>query len=279
MKITENIHQLQIDFEIALSPENKISRFVNVLIIFDKNITLIDSGVKGSEHTIFDYIKEQGRNFTEIDKIILSHAHPDHIGSAAAIKSRTGCKVYCHELEQQWVEDIELQYKQRPVPGFFNLVDKPVTIDGFLEDNQLISIGENLTINCLHTPGHSKGLLSFFFIEDKIMFTADAIPLKNDLPNYDNFTQLEKSLKTIKNSGNYITLLTSWTPAITDSSQMYQLILEGETYLKKLDKAVKKHYKGEPVLALDNCKNCIDELGLPPFFINPIVNKAFCSHL
>ena len=49
MKITDQVHLLKIDFEIAISPEKKLPRFVNVIIVFGDKITLVDSGVKGSE--------------------------------------------------------------------------------------------------------------------------------------------------------------------------------------------------------------------------------------
>lgn len=63
MKITDQVHLLKIDFEIAISPEKKLPRFVNVIIVFGHKITLIDSGVKGSEKKIRQYIEEQGRSF------------------------------------------------------------------------------------------------------------------------------------------------------------------------------------------------------------------------
>ena len=66
MKLADKIHLLKIDFEIAISPEKKLPRFVNVLIIFGSQITLIDTGVKGSEERIFSYIRECGRNISEI---------------------------------------------------------------------------------------------------------------------------------------------------------------------------------------------------------------------
>jgi glyoxylase-like metal-dependent hydrolase (beta-lactamase superfamily II) len=279
MKITDAIHQLQIDFEITISPETKIPRFVNVLIIFGETITLVDTGIKNSETIIFDYIKKHGRNYTEINTIILSHSHPDHIGSAAKIKELTNCKVLAHKLEQEWIEDIELQNKQRPVPGFYNLVDTPVLVDEFLENGQSLKISDDVTVKCIHTPGHSKGMLCLNFIEDKILFTADAIPLKGDIPNYDNFLELEKSLKTIKNMGFYNTLLASWAPEMTDTNKIFQVIHEGEAYLKKLDNAVKKHYISSNIGSLESCQACIQELGLPPFLVNPIVDKAFRSHL
>jgi hypothetical protein len=41
MKFTDKIHLLQIDFEIAITPEKKLTRFVNVIIIFGDKITLV----------------------------------------------------------------------------------------------------------------------------------------------------------------------------------------------------------------------------------------------
>jgi len=55
MKLTDKIHLLQIDFEIAITPDKKIARSVNVIIIFWDKITLIDTGVKGSKEQIFAY--------------------------------------------------------------------------------------------------------------------------------------------------------------------------------------------------------------------------------
>ena len=164
MKLTDKIHLLQIDFEILLKPEMKISRFVNVIIIMGDSITIIDTGVKGSEKQIFSYIEGQGRNVKDISRIILSHAHPDHIGSAAEIKRLTGCEILTHAREREWMEDLELQNKERPVPGFFNLVDTPVFPDLLIDADQELKLQDGLTINLIHSPGHSRGSLNILFV-------------------------------------------------------------------------------------------------------------------
>ena len=141
MKLTDNIHLLKIDFEIPLKSKKKIRRYVNAILVFSDKITLIDTGVKGSEKFIFEYIKSQNRDYTEIDRIILSHSHPDHIGGARIIKDLTNCRIYADKSERNWIEDIETQYTERPVPGFYTLADRPVRIDDFLVDNQEIMAG------------------------------------------------------------------------------------------------------------------------------------------
>jgi hydroxyacylglutathione hydrolase len=279
MKLREKIHLVRIDFEIAISPGRKIPRFVNVLIIFGDNITLIDTGVKESEKQIFDYILQNGRRISEIKTVILSHSHPDHIGSAAEIKDITGCRIMAHEAEKEWIEDIEIQNMERPVPGFFNLVSRPVKIDDYLSDNQILKPGTDVTIKILHAPGHSKGSINVLFIEDRILFTADSIPLKNDIPNYDNFPDMMNSLGRIKSIGDYDILLTSWTPPLVNRSEIEKIVLDGEDYLKKIDAAVKENYVGIKTDPLSACRQTVEKLGLPPFLVTGVVNRAFVSHL
>jgi hydroxyacylglutathione hydrolase len=278
MKLTDKIHLLRIDFEILLGPDKKLPRFVNVIIIFGNNITLIDTGVKGSEKIIFEYIEKNMRTPAEIKTIILSHAHPDHIGSAAAIKELTDCQVLAHPDETEWIEHIDVQNRQRPVPGFYSLVDKGVKVDGTLNEGQLIQADDDITLEINYSPGHSKGSVNIFFREDKILFTADSIPLKNDIPNYDSYNDLMQSLQHIKQNKNYSILLSSWTAPHESSTEIKKLIHEGEEYMMKLNKAVKANYLGDETVPLAHCRSTIEMLGLPPFLVNPVVDKAFRSH-
>jgi glyoxylase-like metal-dependent hydrolase (beta-lactamase superfamily II) len=279
MKITEKIHQIRIDFEIQISPERKIPRFVNVIVIFGDEITLIDTGVKQSEKQIFDYIVQNGRNISEIKNIILSHSHPDHIGSAADIKEITGCLILAHASEKEWIENIEIQNRERPVPGFFNLVSRPVKIDSFITDNLLLNPAVGITAKIMQAPGHSNGSLNVLFIEDRILFTADSIPLKNDIPNYASYRDLMNSLGRIKSMKDYDVILTSWTPALNSRSEIERIISEGEEYMMKIDSAVKEYYYSQTTDPLYSCRQVIEKLGLPPFLVTEVVNIAFLSHL
>jgi hydroxyacylglutathione hydrolase len=279
MKLTEKIHLLQIDFEIAITPEKKLTRFVNVLIIFGDKITLIDTGVKGSEDKIFAYIKQNNGSISDIETIILSHSHPDHIGSANKIKDLTNCEILSHVKEIDWIENIDLQNKLRPVPGFYNLVDRSVKVDRRLQADQELKVAKDVTLEIIHAPGHSRGSLNIIFEEDSILFTADSIPLKNDIPNYDNYPDLMKSLRTIKENNRYKTLLTSWTLPLTTLPEMKKIISDGEEYMIKIDRIVKEIYIGNELEPFNFCRKTIEKLGLPPFLTTPIVDQAFRSHL
>jgi hydroxyacylglutathione hydrolase len=279
MNLISNIHLLKHPFEINFPNGQKLSRFVYSIIIFGAEITLVDSGVKESHQRIFEYIEQQGRKTSDIKRLILSHSHPDHIGSAAKIKEITECKVLAHKEEQDWIEHIDLQCKMRPVPGFYELANESVKIDEFVEHNQVLKLDENCSIRILHSPGHSIGSINIEFIEDKVLFTADSIPLNNDIPNYDNYFDLLTSLVQIKKNTNYDLLISSWTEPLNDKTKIDQLIAEGEAYLHKIDNLVNIYYSGESEKPFEYCQKVIEELNLPHFFVNPIVDKAFRTHL
>ncbi|MDD4093267.1 MAG: MBL fold metallo-hydrolase, partial [Methanothrix sp.] len=122
MQITNHVHCLKMPFQITSPDGQKINRFVYAYLIYGDEICLIDSGVAHCQQIIIDYLQATGRKPEDITRLILTHAHPDHIGSAAAIKSMTGCIVHAHASERAWIEDINLQARDRPVPGFFDLV-------------------------------------------------------------------------------------------------------------------------------------------------------------
>ena len=106
------IHQLKIDFNVT----ERVRRFVYVYIIEAENCYLIDSGVFGCQKQIVDYLAKIGRKPEDVKGLFLTHAHPDHIGSAAWWQEHTDCKIYASEGEKLWIEDIDLQFKERPIP-------------------------------------------------------------------------------------------------------------------------------------------------------------------
>jgi len=130
MQVSKSLHVLWHDVRVPVPSGRELVRFVYSLLLSGDSITLVDSGVKGGQDAIYDYIQGQGRKIEEISTLILSHSHPDHIGSASSIKALTGCKVLAHRPEQAWIERPELQNRERPVPGFFDLVDGPGEADG-----------------------------------------------------------------------------------------------------------------------------------------------------
>ena len=119
MKINDRVHQLRIQFNVT--PE--ITRYVYVYIIMGKEgCYLVDAGVKGCDKKIEEYIHKFGKNRENINAVLLTHSHPDHIGALRSIKETYSCCVYASRGERDWIEDTDLQYEKRPIPGYYGLV-------------------------------------------------------------------------------------------------------------------------------------------------------------
>lgn len=206
MKITPHIHCLRIDFQVT----QEIRRFVHVFFIMGEKIYMIDAGVAGSEQAVSDYLSSQGRSIEDIDRLFLTHSHPDHTGGAAAIKRLSGCMVYASTAEREWIEDIEQQFKDRPIPNFHTLLNESVKIDVFVREGDVISCEEGISLEVLDTPGHSHGSQCFLFREEQALFTGDAIPVPGDIPIYVSSAQLEISLKKLLALEDISLYLSAW---------------------------------------------------------------------
>lgn len=195
MKINDRVHQLRVQFNIT--PE--ITRYVYVYIITGKEgCYLVDAGVKGCDKKIEEYIHKIGKNRENINAVLLTHSHPDHIGALKTIKEMYSCCVYASRGERDWIEDIDLQYEKRPIPGYYSLVDGSVTVDRILSDGDLLCLEPGITIQVIGVPGHSRESLCFYYREQKILFTGDSIPEPSDALIYEDSHASEETLKRLE---------------------------------------------------------------------------------
>jgi len=90
----------------------------------------------------------------EIEAILITHCHFDHIGAVAPVARATGATVYCPEIERGVLADV-----MRWVPPGFGPFES-------YEAEHLLAGGERLALAGLHvevifTPGHSPGHLTY----------------------------------------------------------------------------------------------------------------------
>ena len=123
---------------------------------------LIDSGVYGSEEQIAEYMKTIGRDISEVKAVFLTHAHPDHIGTAAWFREHTGYKIYASQGEQSWIENIDQQYQERLIPNFYKLAGKSTEVDVTVRNGDWIPLEENLNIQVISTLYQCAGYIQNF---------------------------------------------------------------------------------------------------------------------
>ena len=125
MQVGAHVHDVKMSFKLEIAPGKTLERFVYLWLIYAKQIYVIDSGVAGARNLILGNVREIGHDPANIVTLVITHAHPDHVGGALGVQKATGCVVAAHEADKPWIEDTELQYRQRPVPSFHSIVEGP----------------------------------------------------------------------------------------------------------------------------------------------------------
>ncbi len=268
------IHQVKINFNVT--PE--IKRFVYVYIIAGKKgCYLIDSGVAGSETIIEKELTQMGRSISDVKALFITHAHPDHIGGAAALKRASGCQIYASAGEASWIANIDLQFKQRPIPDFYQLVSESVSPDHFLAEHDTVILEQGLTLQAISTPGHSADEISF--IMDKSVFIGDSVPVRGDIPIYVDVQQLRNSLHKLSALSEIHTFYPAWDQTYS-RIEMQKKIKEALEMIDKIGEAVADVLKRDkkmnpPEIARAVC----EKLQMPWLMGNPLFVKTIESHI
>ena len=279
MQIDRHVHAIKVPFRI-LMPQGFVDRFVYVYLIYGtQGVFLIDTGVASAEQAIFDYLRSTGRKVSDISLIIQTHAHPDHIGASRTIKGETACAVAAHPAEKAWIENVQLQARERPVPDFDRLVAGSLVVNRLLQDSEVFDLGCGLKLKVLYTPGHSQGSLSILLLGYNVLFSGDAIPVPGELPIYEDVLASVASIKKLKAVQDLRFLLPSWDET-SSGAAAYERMDAGLGYLQRIHDAVRRcsHQNGDPdPQGLSEC--VLKDLGLPPELANPLVARTCSAHL
>ncbi|NIS82801.1 MAG: MBL fold metallo-hydrolase [Anaerolineales bacterium] len=151
------------------------------LLEFDAGMILVDAGVPGSKNRIL--AKMAAINREDLRLILITHAHYDHYGSAAALRRLTGAPVAIHLYDRDAMARGEtslgaIRGRGRIVRPFLPVLNRlvpvePTKADVILEDgDSLEEFGINAFV--LHTPGHTMGSISLI-VEGRYAFVGDLI--------------------------------------------------------------------------------------------------------
>lgn len=155
----------------------------NTYIVHDsasRNCVIIDPGYQPG--TILNKVAELGLN---VEAILLTHGHFDHVGAVAQIVEATGCALWLHEGDDS--------QRISPLTSFFYpIANCGFTEVYFCEDSEAIRAG-GLTFTVYATPGHTWG--SVCYRCGDALFSGDTLFAggcgRTDLPGGDYATILE----------------------------------------------------------------------------------------
>lgn len=124
----------------------------------------------------------------EVEAILITHCHFDHIGAVAPVAAATGAPVYCPAIEVPVLADI---MSFVPYPGFgpFESYDADETVAG----GETLELA-GLEIDVVFTPGHSPGHVTYAVRDEDALFSGDVLFKQSvgriDLPGGDGPTLL-----------------------------------------------------------------------------------------
>lgn len=131
------------------------------LIDSGDGLILLDTAIPESAYLLVDSIYRAGFQVKDIKKILISHAHFDHCGAAAAMKELTGAEVYMSREDYQFMKACPEETMVLD-PDSHSQMFEP---DCFYSDKEPVTLGE-ITIKTMLTPGHTVGCTSFFWEEE-----------------------------------------------------------------------------------------------------------------
>jgi hydroxyacylglutathione hydrolase len=190
----------------------------NCYIIQGEGTIMIDGGAPKQAKRFMEALKSLAIKPGDIQLIVITHGHWDHIGSAKEIKEITGAPIALHRHEKDWLEK-----SLQPLPTgvtvwgrifvkimamFMPLVHVPATnVNMVLSDEEFSLNGYGIPGNIIYTPGHSMGSVSVLletgdaFVGDLAM-SGFPLRLSPGLPIFaDDMQEVRKSWKSLLDKG------------------------------------------------------------------------------
>ncbi|MHA1929229.1 MAG: MBL fold metallo-hydrolase [Candidatus Thorarchaeota archaeon] len=157
----------------------------NTIVLLGEQVTVIDPGC--SIELLTSFLRQRDLELRNIDHIVLSHIHPDHITFAARIQRLSKCMIIANEITAPLFNDKE---KMKEFLGFhsshpirplwedlvnkrmFGALDTESHVDYILGKNEKFDAG-GIVLRPIMTPGHLPDHMCIEFPEHELIFGAD----------------------------------------------------------------------------------------------------------
>ena len=189
----EKINESIVQFKIPMS-RNPLGKTFSYLLT--ESNTLIDTGVPTEEayQGLKKQLNEYNLNPKDIEQVIITHLHNDHIGLAqdlrefgAEIWAGSAAKERQEQMVGEWenlyentLKELELfggeEYKSNITRHryIFKSDVRPIPIDRYLYDGENLKIGD-IEFEIIWTPGHSYEQICLYEKNQKILFSGDHV--------------------------------------------------------------------------------------------------------
>ncbi|WP_255152087.1 MBL fold metallo-hydrolase [Halorarius halobius] len=170
----------------------------NAYLFTDGPVTLVDTGIDAAavREDLASALAAEGLEFADVERLFVTHYHPDHAGLAGYVQQASDATVYVHEADAPLVAGDDAEWdaierrrrelydewgmpadKQRELMTFFEdgpeLFGDPADVEPIADGDEFTVDGERMRV--IHAPGHAAGLVCFAFEERGEILTGDAL--------------------------------------------------------------------------------------------------------
>ena len=145
-------------------------------VVTEGRLTLIDAGLPWSRRRLDPYLVSIGRSLDELERIVCTHGHPDHVGGVREL-TRDSVEVLMHPADYAAMDVTFGQALRHPSRGrlFAYLARTPPRASP-LEDGEVLPVLGGLEV--IHTPGHTPGSVCLYAKRDRLLFVGDALEVR-----------------------------------------------------------------------------------------------------
>ena len=150
--------------------------FVLPVTPFEQNCTLLwdpvtrQAAVVDPGGDVADILDEVRARQLQVDKVLLTHGHIDHVGGAAALAAQLSVPIEGPQREEAfWLDQLPEQCRMFGFPQTPALVP-----DRWLEEGDTVTVGGQ-TLEVVHTPGHTPGHVCFIHKPSKLALVGDVL--------------------------------------------------------------------------------------------------------
>jgi hydroxyacylglutathione hydrolase len=187
----------------------------NTVVLVSDTVTVIDPGC--SLETLRFTLRKLGKEINDIDYVVLSHIHPDHIIHAARVERTSRCRIVANDITAPLFDEKEEMkrflgfHKGELVrPLWENLVNDRMygaldegSTNVVVKDQEEITLGDH-TLKMVYTPGHLPDHMCIELVDSNLLFSAD-IDCTEFGPFYGHWnssiTDFKRSIDLILSSG------------------------------------------------------------------------------
>ena len=239
-------------------------------------IGLIDSGLHGGLPALKQAFEELGIARSDLDFLLLTHEHMDHVGNNGWLKAETGCKILGHHARADRVADNMLNARTIvhafPEGEQFDLNTEYLDwmgptegpIEEFIKDGDVIDLGGGVALEVVEVLGHSMCEVGFFELSTKTLVLADPLlpPFNPVLYLYEDpnvmratFDKIEKFL--IERDVQSVLLAHDDVKTVVESQK---LVDDCRRRVDKVEASMITHMKANPGISFSELRDkCCDD--------------------